>query len=480
MPRLGGLWLFCRLVKPDGVCAMADESELAAGGRAMPYNLEAEQGVIGGLLLSPERFDSIEGRLEADDFYNKGYGRIFAAIYALNMAGKPLDILILRDELEKRGELELVGGAAALAALTDSVPTGANVEYYAAIVRERSVQRKLIEAATGIVEAATANAAVSSSELLDEAERAIFQIAEHGSTGEPATMSSIIKEAWARIEAYANNRGAVHGVMTNYFELDQMLTGLHGGEMLIVAGRPSMGKSTFALNIARRVAVDNNQGVAIFSLEMTAVNMATNILCAHARIDAQKMRKGEMNHEEFAHLGRSISSLAHSPIFIDDSSVLTISELRGKARRLKKKHDIQLVVIDYLQLMTGSAKSQNRSREQEVSEISRGIKALAKELDIPIIALSQLSRKPEGRADPRPIMSDLRESGAIEQDADVVMLLHRPDYYNQEDAPGQAEVIVAKQRNGPTGTANLAFIKNQLRFEPLSLRPEDGLAADDL
>lgn len=454
--------------------------ERMPGGRSLPHNLEAEQGVVGGLLLAPERFEMVEGRLDPDDFFNKAYGRLFDAMIALNRGGKPIDVLILRDELERRGELEIVGGVAALAALTDAVPTGANVEYYASIVRERSTQRRLIEAATNIIEAATGGGLASSGELLDEAERSIFQIAERGTTGEPAVMSNIIKEAWARIEAYANNRNAVHGVMTNYFELDQMLTGLHGGEMLIVAGRPSMGKSTFALNIGRRVAVDNNQGVVIFSLEMTAVNMATNILCAHARIDAQKMRKGEMNAEEYAHLGRSISSLAHAPIFIDDSSVLTISELRGKARRLKKKHNIQLVVIDYLQLMTGSAKSQNRSREQEVSEISRGIKALAKELDIPIIALSQLSRKPEGRSDSRPIMSDLRESGAIEQDADVVMLLHRPDYYNPEEAPGQAEVIIAKQRNGPTGTVNLSFIRNQLRFEPLSLRPEDGVPADEM
>ncbi len=458
---------------------MEDNNE-DAGLKRLPHNLEAEQGVIGGLLLSPDRFDSIEGRVEPDDFYNKAYGIIFDTMLEMNKAGKPIDILLLRDELERKNQLQLAGGAAGLASLTDSVPTGANVEYYGGIVRDYSNRRRLIKAATDIVESATSGAGGGSDDLLDNAERSIFQIAERGTTNEPDPMSNIIKEAWARIEAYANSRDAVHGVMTNYFELDQMLTGLHGGEMLIIAGRPSMGKSTFALNLGRKVAVENNQAVAIYSLEMTAVNMATNILSAHAKIDAQKMRKGEMNAEEYAHLGRSISSLAHAPIFIDDSSLLTISELRGKTRRLKKKHDIQMVVIDYLQLMTGSSAAQSRSREQEVSEISRGIKALAKELDIPIIALSQLSRKPEGRSTPRPIMSDLRESGAIEQDADVIMLLHRPDYYNPEDAPGQAEVIIAKQRNGPTGTVNLAFIKNQLRFEPLSLRPEDGITADEL
>lgn len=454
------------------------EDDISLEGRSLPHNLEAEQGVIGGLLLAPDKFDVIEGRVDREDFFNRSYGTIFAAIMELNRKGKPLDILILRDELSGRGELELAGGAAGLAALTDSVPTGANVEYYAGIVREKSQQRKLIKAGTEIVSMASSGG-LSSNELVDEAERAIFEVAERGAGGEAAAMSQIVKSAWARIEAYANSKETVHGVTTNYFELDQMLTGLHGGEMIIAAGRPSMGKSTFALNVGRRVAVDNGQPVAIFSLEMTAENMGLNILSAHSRIDAQKMRKGEMNNDEFMHIGRSISTLAQAPIFIDDSSTLTISEFRGKSRRLKKRHDIQLIIIDYLQLITGSNKAAARSREQEVSEISRGIKALAKELDIPIIALSQLSRKSEGRADARPIMSDLRESGAIEQDADVIMLLHRPDYYNPEDLPGQAEIIVAKQRNGPTGTVNLAFIKNQLRFEPLSLRPAEGAYSDN-
>ena len=450
-----------------------DEAIELATGRQLPQNIEAEQGVLGGLLLSPERFELIEGHIEQDDFFNKGYGIIFNAIVELNKTGKPLDILILKDFLENRQELGLIGGAAGLASLTDSVPTGANVEYYANIVHEKSQQRKLINAATNIVQMAS-NGNIQSTDLIDEAERSIFEVAERTSGNEAEGMSTIIKKAWARIEAYMGSKETVHGVTTNFYELDQMLTGLHGGEMIIIAGRPSMGKSTFALNIARKVAVENTQAVAIFSLEMTSENMATNILSAHARIDAQKMRKGEMNNEELSHIGRSLDSLAQAPIFIDDSSVLSVSELRGKCRRLKKRNDIQLVIIDYLQLLSGSAKASQRSREQEVSEISRGIKALAKELDIPIIALSQLSRKAEGRSDNRPVMSDLRESGAIEQDADVIALLHRPDYYNPEELPGQAEVIIAKQRNGPTGTVNLAFVKNKLMFEPLSMRPEDG------
>lgn len=451
---------------------MIEEDEVEVG-RQLPHNLEAEQGVLGGLLLAPERFELIEGHIEPEDFFNKGYGAILGAMIELNRTGKPIDVLLLRDLLESRQELGIVGGAAGLASLTDSVPTGANVEYYANIVREKSQQRKLIAAATNIVEMASGSA-VQSSDLVDEAERAIFEVAERSTGNDAEGMGSIIKKAWARIEAYMSSKETVHGVTTNFYELDQLLTGLHGGELIIIAGRPSMGKSTFALNVARKVAVENSQGVAIFSLEMTSENLATNILSAHARIDAQKMRKGEMNNEELAHIGRSLDSLAQAPIFIDDSSVLTVSELRGKCRRLKKKNDIQLVVIDYLQLLSGSLKSQQRSREQEVAEISRGLKSLAKELDIPVVALSQLSRKAEGRADSRPMMSDLRESGAIEQDADVIALLHRPDYYNPEESPGQAEIIIAKQRNGPTDTVNLAFIKNKLMFEPLSMRPEEG------
>ena len=450
--------------EPDEAAA----NEAFAGARRLPQDLEAEQSVLGGLLLAPEKFAEIEGRLDRDDFFNPGYGLIFQAMLNLHNHEKPIDIVLLRDEMKREGTLEKVGGAVALAALADVVPTGVNVEYYAQLVRGKALQRRLAHAATEILERATDPAGGEAHELIDAAEAAIFQVAERNVSNEPQAMRQVMNETFARMEKMAGSQIAPDSVMTGYYELDQMLTGFHGGELIIVAGRPSMGKSTFALNIARRVAVDHQQGVLIFSLEMTAVNIAGNILAAEAHMEAQKMRQAKLSNAEFEKLGVSAGKLSEARLYIDDASVLSIAEMRGKARRMKQRHDISLVVVDYLQLMQASSRSAQRSREQEVAEISRGLKALAKELNIPVIALSQLSRKTTDRSDSRPVMSDLRESGAIEQDADVILLLHRPDYYNKDDHPGEAEVIIAKQRNGPTGTINLTFINHQLRFEPLS------------
>ena len=457
----------------------AAEAELQ-NARRLPQDLEAEQCVLGGLLLSPEKFVDIEGRLEADDFFSPGNALIFRAMLGLHAGEKPIDLLLLRDEMQREGTLAKIGGARALGALMDSVATGMNVEYYAGLVREKALQRRLFNAALEIVEKAGSSAVANVHDLVDQAENAIFQVAEKNVSNEPQTMKSVLNVTFERLEKMSrrnNNENAddeILGLRTNFYELDQMLTGLHGGELIIIAGRPSMGKSTFALNIARRVALESQKGVLIFSLEMTAMNIASNILAAQAHVEAQKMRRATLSNEEWSALGLSGGSLSDANIFIDDASVLSISEMRGKTRRMKQRHNIQLVIVDYLQLMQASSKSAQRSREQEVAEISRGLKALSKELDIPVIALSQLSRKTTDRSDSRPVMSDLRESGAIEQDADVILLLHRPDYYNKDDHPGEAEVIIAKQRNGPTGTINLAFINHQLRFEPLSREQESA------
>ncbi len=442
--------------------------------RQLPHNLEAEQGVLGGLLLAPERFDAIEGRLAEDDFFSRAHGAVFGAMVELRRRGQPIDTLMLKEELEKKGRLELAGGAAGLAALINAVPSGAHVEHYAEIVQGKATLRRLIEKATNMITLAIGQEEPVA-EILDAAERAIFDVTMQGFSREPESMAQVLKKAWEHIEQSKGDGSLITGLATDYYELDEKLTGFHADELIIVAGRPSIGKSTLALNLVRRIAVDHGHPAVIFSLEMSGENVARNMLSAQAGVDAQKLRTGTFNdEEETTRLVRAADMLSQAPIFIDDTPAVSLAELRGKTRRLKLRHDIKLCVVDYLQLMMPSGKSHGRSREQEISEISRGLKALAKELRITVIALSQLNRRPEDRKDNRPILSDLRESGAIEQDADVVLLLHRTDYYKPEENPGEAEIIIAKQRNGPTGTVNLAFLGHQFRFENLSTRPEAG------
>jgi len=449
--------------------AMPVTEEAGFAPQQTPHSLEAEQAVLGGLLLAPDRFDLVDGRLHEDDFFARAHGAVFGAMCALRERGQPLDLLVLKEELERRGHLDLVGGNAGLAGLTEVVPTGAHVEYYANIVRERAVLRRLIAVSTEIIQKATASTEPAV-DVLEFAEQSVFDVATRGTSGEAESIAQVLKDTWEKIERFQSGHGQLTGLPTGYYELDERLTGLHSDELIIIAGRPSMGKSTFALNLLRHVGVEENRPVVLYTLEMSAENIVQNLLCAMARVDGQRMRKLTLSEEDRSHLVRASDMLHQAPIWIDDTPAIPLTELRGKTRRLKARHDVQLCIVDYLQLMMASGLAQKRSREQEISEISRGLKALAKELQIPVIALSQLNRKAEGRTDNRPILSDLRESGAIEQDADVVMLLHRPDYYDENEAPGQAEVIVAKQRNGPTGTVNLAFIGNQLRFENLSVR----------
>ncbi|MBN2712054.1 MAG: replicative DNA helicase [Planctomycetes bacterium] len=444
-------------------------------GRSLPHNMEAEQGVLGGLLLAPERWDLVEGRLSPEDFYNPAYGSIFEAITSICNQSQPIDLLVLKDELVRRKQFDAVGGNAGLAALTDAVPTGAHVEYYAQIVKEKAMLRRLIKASTEIVELATTNKDTAT-EIMDHAERSIFEVTTSSVSGEASSIGNVLKETWEKIEKFQamGGAGGVTGIPTYFNELNEMTTGLHPDELIIVAARPAMGKSTFTLNLLRHMAVDYNEPVVLYSLEMSAENIVRNMLAAQGKVNAQSLRKMTPTQEELSKLVMASDTLSQAPIFIDDTPAISLSELRGKTRRLKARHGVKACFIDYLQLMTASSIARNRSREQEVSEISRGLKALAKELQIPVVALSQLSRKSEGRTENRPILSDLRESGAIEQDADMVLLLHRPDYYDPEDSPGECEVIIAKQRNGPTGTVNLTFINNQLRFENLSLRSDEG------
>ncbi len=440
----------------------------ALAGRQPPHDTEAEAAVLGALLLGPDAFDAVEGRLQPEDFFTPAYAAVFRAMTELRRRGEPIDLHLLRGELERSASLESAGGLTGLAGLMDVVATAAHAGHYADVVRQKAVLRRLVTAGSAIVDQATRPGALSQ-EVLDEAERAVFEVGAAGASGEAESIAQVLKSTWDKIEAFHGSQGTVTGLPTDYFELDRYTAGLHEQELIIVAGRPAMGKSTFALNLVRRVALDHGAPSLLFSLEMSAENLVQNMLCAHARIDAQRLRTGKLTKEEWTHLGRSTDALGQAPLWIDDTPAISLAELRGKARRLRAREGVRFVAVDYLQLVTASTLARGRSREQEISEISRGLKALAKELDITVLALAQLNRKPEGRQDNRPILSDLRESGAIEQDADVVLLLHRPEYYEPTpENEGRAEVIIAKQRNGPTGTVTLTFINDQLRFENLA------------
>ena len=445
-------------------------AELWSGG-ANPHNLEAEQAVLGGLLLDPEQYALIDGRLSREDFFVSAYGTIFAAMQSLRKKGREIDPVLLRNELRDGGALELAGGVEGLVALTDAAISGANVEHYAEIVRELSARRQLIQALSRSLAAASVPGS-GVLELLNDAENGIRAISASDVQGHTFTFKEALDRTWDNIEAFKSNKKLPDVVYTGFTELDHKLTGFHNDELIIAAGRPSMGKSTFALNVARNAAVKNGLPVAVFTLEMSAENIARNILIAHARADGQKVRDFSLGGREMTELADATAEILDAGIWIDETPAISVAELRGKARRLKLRHGVRLVIVDYLQLMTASSQARGRSREQEVSEVSRSLKALAKELHVPVLAISQLSRQPEGRTDKRPILSDLRESGGIEQDADVVLMLHRPEYYNPEDKPGEAEVIVAKQRNGPTGSVFLAFIGGQLRFESLAHRSD--------
>ena len=443
----------------------ADASGLA--GRSMPESLAAEAAVLGSMIIDPECIGQVVEQLGASAFYRIEHQMIFDALIRLyeKDKGQAIDGVLLRDELEKRKQLETIGRVEYLAKIIDSVPSSANVLYYAGIIKDKLLLREIIAAASEILDDAYDQSG-EAHEKLDEAERKIFTVTGQKISGAASALKDLVVRSFELIEKRQGR--IVTGLPTGYYELDDLTCGLQDGEMIIIAGRPSMGKTSLALNIAEHIGLIEKIPVAVFSLEMGRQQLAERFLCSITEIDSQKVRKGMLSTEDYEKLKAACGELYEVPIFIDDTSSLTPLELRAKARRLKSQYDVRCIIVDYLQLMhlgTGRVES----RQQEITTISRYIKALARELNIPVVVLSQLNRSPEGREGHRPRMSDLRESGSIEQDADVVMLLHREDYYHRGEPnypeSSTAEVIIAKQRNGPTGSVTLVFREKFTRFE---------------
>jgi replicative DNA helicase len=438
--------------------------------RNMPQSLAAEAAVLGSMLIDPECIGDVIEIVEMQSFYRKEHQYIFDALISLfeKHRSHGIDAVLLRDELEKHKQLEEVGGVEYIAKILDSVPSSANVGYYAGIIRDKMILREIIQATTDILYDAYDEAG-EPNEKLDEAERRIFAITDKKITGEAVGLKDLVARAYELIEK--RDGSYITGLSTGYYELDDMTCGLQDGEMIIIAGRPSMGKTSLALNIAEHIGLMENIPVAIFSLEMGRQQLAERFLCSVSEIDAQLVRKGMLSTNYYEKLVQACGKFSEAPIYIDDTASLTPLELRAKARRLRSRHHIRCVILDYLQLMhLGSGRVE--SRQQEITAISRYLKALARELNIPVIVLSQLNRSPEGREGHRPFMSDLRESGSIEQDADVIMLLHREDYYHrgQDDYEpnNTADLIIAKQRTGPTGNVKLIFREKITRFENAS------------
>ena len=434
--------------------------------RLPPQNLEAEMAVLGSMLLEEDALVRATELLEARAFYKEAHRRIFSSMLSLYQEHVAVDLVTLTDELKKHNLLDEVGGPSYLATLTSLVPTAANVEHYCRIVKERAILRSLIKAATQITSDCYEDATAPDI-LLDQAEQRIFEIASQKVKGDVVSLKELIKSSIETIDALYQRKGFITGLATGFTELDQMLAGLQPSDFIVVAGRPAMGKSSLALGMAEYATVVQKMPVALFSLEMSKEHLVQRMLCSHARINAHNVRTGMLSTSDWPKLTQAAGKLSEAPLFIDDTPGLSILELRAKARRLRSRHGIGLLILDYLQLMEEPTQSENR--QQEIAVISRNLKALARELHVPVVAVSQLSRAPERRETFRPRLSDLRESGAIEQDSDVVLMLFREDYYNPtDDNQGIAEVIIAKQRNGPTGSVKLAFIKEYTRFENLA------------
>jgi replicative DNA helicase len=451
---------------------MADRKNKAdisvATGRVPPQALDAERAVLGGILLEPEAATKAIEIVSFDDFYKPAHGQIFKAMVGLFMKREPIDVITLSKELNRTDNLENIGGAPILTDLVDSVPTAANIEYYANIVLEKSLLRKLISASREISEECyQANEAADV--ILDEAEQKIFKVSESRGSQGFSHIKVILKERFEEIQRVHESRESVTGLSSGFIDLDKYTAGFHPGDLVIIAGRPSMGKTSLALNIAQHIGLTEHKPVALFSLEMSKELLVQRMLCSEAQVDAQKVRRGFTSAKDIERLTNAAGLLSEAPVFIDDTPAISTLDMRARARRLKAEYDISVVIVDYLQLARASERSENR--QQEISSISRAMKALAKELSIPVIALSQLSRAVEARGgDKRPMLSDLRESGAIEQDADLVLFLYRPEFYDPDDPEkaGKAECIIGKQRNGPTGRIDLIFEKQYTRFRSLA------------
>jgi replicative DNA helicase len=424
--------------------------------------------VLGAVLVDNQAFNSAAEILTRNDFYREPHRRIFEAMAALAERSQPIDLVTLKDELIKGAALEGVGGAAYLGSLLDGVPRITNVEHWSRIIKEKAVLRNMIHAGNRIVQEAY-EAEEEPAILLDRAEKLIFDIAEHRIRQGFVGIREIVKESFRTIDQLSQSKELVTGLPTGFVDLDEKTSGLQKGDLIIVAARPAMGKTSFCLNVAQYASIKTGETVGIFSLEMAKEQLVLRMLCADARVDSHRLRTGNLQEKDWARLAKAYADLSAARIFIDDSATLTPLEMRAKCRRLKAEHGLGLVVVDYLQLVSGAGRVENR--QQEISSISRSMKGLAKELSCPVIALSQLSRAPETRTDKKPQLSDLRESGAIEQDADIVMFIFREDEYKPTDENrGIAEIIIGKQRNGPTGTVRLAFIKEFTRFENLEWR----------
>ena len=430
--------------------------------RTPPQDLEAEQSVLGGMLLSKDAIADVVESLRGGDFYKPAHQTIYEAILDLYGRGEPADAITLSGELTKRGELGRVGGAPYLHTLISSVPTAANAGYYARIVSERAILRRLVEAGTRITQMGYADTG-EVDEVVDCAQAEIYQVTERRTSEDYAPLAEIMEGTLDEIEAIGSRGGTMVGVPTGFTDLDALTNGLHPGQLVVVAARPGLGKSTLALDFARAASIKGGLTSVIFSLEMTRQEITMRLLSAEARVGLHHMRTGGLGDDDWTKLARKMSEVASAPLFIDDSPNMTMMEIRAKCRRLKQRHDLKLVVVDYLQLMSSGKRVE--SRQQEVAEFSRALKLLAKELEVPVVALSQLNRGPEQRTDKKPMLSDLRESGSIEQDSDMVILLHREDAYERESPrAGEADFIVAKHRNGPTATITVAFQGHYSRF----------------
>lgn len=433
--------------------------------KILPHNVEAEQSVIGSMIMDKDAIIVASELLSSEDFYQHQYGILFDAMIELNNEGKPVDLITLQNKLKEK---ELPAELSSLEFIRDlitSVPTSANVKYYANIVSEKAILRRLIKVTEGI-----ANECYLSKEpvetILEQTEKQVFDVVQNKSSGDFVDIKEIVLSSLESIEAASKSKGSVTGIATGFYDLDYKTAGLQPSDLILVAARPSMGKTAFVLNVAEYVALKSNVCTAIFSLEMSKDQLVKRIISMNSKVDSQAIRSGELQDEDWTKIVESAKTIGNSRLIIDDTPGISISELRSKCRKFKLEHNLGLVIIDYLQLMSGSKKSE--SRQQEISEISRSLKALAREISAPVIALSQLSRAVEQRPDKRPMLSDLRESGAIEQDADVVMFIYRDDYYNHDsEEAGVSEIIIGKQRNGPTGTVKLAWLSQFTKFANL-------------
>ncbi|MFC4778321.1 replicative DNA helicase [Paenibacillus sp. GCM10023252] len=440
--------------------------------RVPPQNMEAEQAVIGAVLLQAEALITAMERLRSEDFYGVSHQRIYEAMIHLAENNLPIDLVTLTSYLNDQQLLEEIGGVSYLAKLANSVPTAANVDYYAQIVEEKSLMRRLIRTATEIVTNGYAGSE-DVSILLGDAEARIMEISNRRSSSGFISIRDVLMEVFEKVEMLYTNKGGSTGIPSGFTDLDKMTSGFQRNDLIIVAARPSVGKTAFALNIAQNVGVRAGETVAIFSLEMSAAQLVQRMICAESNVDAGRMRTGYLEGDDWEKLTMAIGSLSEAQIYIDDTPGITVAEIRAKCRRLKKERGLGMILIDYLQLIQGRGKA-GENRQQEVSEISRTLKQIARELEVPVIALSQLSRGVEQRQDKRPMMSDLRESGSIEQDADIVAFLYRDDYYDKEsEKKNIIEIIIAKQRNGPVGTVELVFLKNYNKFVSLDRSHEE-------